>query len=167
MSNDSLLGESYINQSGEWSGSLNWFAWQQRHHCGRCLLWFLWCFFFILICADSDFGLAGIKNVHRVNAGGAEWEHSAVQLHGYGSFNDRGLIGSSRCMTVSSCMRTNLLPPLQIIGWLIFSTLSFDHSSYLKICAKHHFFCCGLFYEYKVFQEWFKFDYICLHKLFE
>ena len=28
--------------------------------------------FFILICADSDFGLAGIKNVHRVNAGGAE-----------------------------------------------------------------------------------------------
>ena len=31
--------------------------------------------------------------------------------------------------------------------------LKFDHSSYSKICAKYHFFCCGLLYQYKFFKN--------------
>ena len=29
----------------------------------------------------------------------------------------------------------------------------FDHSSYSKIYAKHHFFCCRLLYQYKFFKS--------------
>ena len=29
----------------------------------------------------------------------------------------------------------------------------FDHSSYSKICAKYHFFCGGLLYQYKIFKN--------------
>jgi len=39
----------------------------------------------------------------------------------------------------------DVLHPFQIIIHLTFY-FKFDHSSYLKIYAKHHFSCCGLLY---------------------
>ena len=45
------------------------------------------------------------------------------------------------------------LPPFQIIVRLTFFDLKFDHSSYSKICAKYHIFCCGLFYQYKFYKN--------------
>ena len=42
----------------------------------------------------------------------------------------------------------------------------FDHSSYLKICAKHHFFVVACFINTS-FEEWFKFDYVCINFLNE
>ena len=46
----------------------------------------------------------------------------------------------------------NILPRFQIIGRWFFD-LKFDHSSYSKIYAKYHFFCCGLLYQYKFFKD--------------
>ena len=34
-----------------------------------------------------------------------------------------------------------------------FFDLKFAHLSYSKICAKYHFFCCGLLYQYKIFKN--------------
>ena len=34
-----------------------------------------------------------------------------------------------------------------------FIYIKFDRSSYLKICAKYHFFCCGLLYQYKIYKN--------------
>jgi len=34
-----------------------------------------------------------------------------------------------------------------------FFNLKFDYSSYSKIRAKYHFFCCGLVYQYKYFKD--------------
>ena len=34
-----------------------------------------------------------------------------------------------------------------------FFHLKFDHSSYSKIYAKYHFFCCGLLHQYKFFNN--------------
>jgi len=34
-----------------------------------------------------------------------------------------------------------------------FFNLKFDHSSYLKICAKYHFVYCDLLYQYKFFKN--------------
>ena len=38
------------------------------------------------------------------------------------------------------------------VGRLIFYS-KFDHSFYSKICAKYHFFYCGLLYQYKFFKN--------------
>ena len=46
-----------------------------------------------------------------------------------------------------------IFSPFQIVGRLTFFISKFDHSSYLKICTKYHFFCCGLIYQYKIFKN--------------
>ena len=46
-----------------------------------------------------------------------------------------------------------------------FFNSKFDYSSYLKICAKHHFFLLWLALLIQVLEEWFKFDYICINFL--
>jgi hypothetical protein len=46
-----------------------------------------------------------------------------------------------------------LLNPFQIIARLTLFDLKFDHWSYLKICAKYHFFCYDLLFLTKVLQK--------------
>ena len=47
----------------------------------------------------------------------------------------------------------DVLHPFQIIDLFDFFDSKFDQSSYLKICAKYHFFYCRLLYKYKIFKN--------------
>ena len=51
--------------------------------------------------------------------------------------------------------RTSLINTPSVLNYRSFDffNLKFEHSSYLKIYAKHHFFYCELLYQYKFFES--------------
>jgi len=50
---------------------------------------------------------------------------------------------------------SSFLSTLYVLNYRLFDffNLKFNHSSYSKICAKYHFFCRGLLYQYKFFKN--------------
>ena len=52
-------------------------------------------------------------------------------------------------------LASSFLSTLYVLNYRLFDffNLKFDHLSYSKICAKYHFFCRGLLYQYKFFKN--------------